>query len=110
MFCVDMDAELSLGDVTYQERAYMKNKGPHVFGGGAVFVGWLAYLGWRVNYRASETGMIPKGSRGFSTISLATDPAAFHYQYQYDFVQAAGLSLISVALLVAAIFCFIRYR
>ena len=88
----------------------MKDKGPHIFGGGAVFFGLLAYLDWRVTYRASETGVIPKGSRGFSTISLATDPAAFHYQYQYIFVQATGFSLISTAFLVAAIVSFVRYR
>ncbi|RKF30515.1 hypothetical protein BCY88_12665 [Paraburkholderia fungorum] len=88
----------------------MKNKGPHIFGGSAVFFGLLAYLDWRVTYRASESGVIPKGSRGFSTISLATDPTAFHYQYHYDLVQAAGLSLISAVLLVAAIVCFVRYR
>ena len=95
---------------TYQERAYMKNKGPHIFGGGAVFFGLLAYVGWHTIHRASETGVIPKGSRGLSTISLAIDPAAFRYQYQYDFVQAAGFSVISGALLVAAIVCFVRYR
>jgi hypothetical protein len=88
----------------------MKNKGPHIFGGCGVFVGLLAYLDWHNLHRASETGIISKGSRGLSTISLATDPAAFHYQYQYAFVQAAGFSLIGGAFLVAAIVCFIRYR
>ena len=88
----------------------MKNKGPHIFGGSAVFFGLLAYLDWNIINRASATGVIPKGSRGLSTISLAIDPAAFRYQYHYDFVQAAGFSLFSGALLVAAIVCFVRYR
>lgn len=88
----------------------MKNKGPHFFGGCGVFFGGLAYLGWHNLHRASETGIIPKGSRGYSTIALTIDPAAFHYQYQYDFVQAAGFSLISAVFLVAAIVCFVRYR
>jgi hypothetical protein len=73
-------------------------------------MGWLAYLDWHNLHRAFETGVIPKGSRGYSTIALATDPAAFHYQYQYIFVQATGFSLISTAFLVAAIVSFVRYR
>ena len=88
----------------------MKNKGPHIFGGSAAFFGLLAYLDWRIVQGAAETGVIPKGSRGYSTISLAIDPAAFRYQYHYDFVQAAGFALISATLLVAAIVCFVRYR
>lgn len=88
----------------------MKNKGPHFFGGGAAFVALLAYSQWRIVYKASETGVIPTGYRGSRTISITTDPAAFHYQYHYDYVQAAGFSLISAALLVAAIVCFVRYR
>ncbi|CAM2194941.1 conserved protein of unknown function [Paraburkholderia kururiensis] len=88
----------------------MRNKGPHIFGGGAVFFGLLAYSDWHIVERAAETGVIPNGSRGYSTISLAIDPAAFRYQYYYDLLQAAGFSVISVTLLVAALVCFARYR
>jgi hypothetical protein len=88
----------------------MKNKAPHVFGGCGVFMGWLAYIDWHTLHRASESGIIPKGSRGYTTIALATDPAAFHYQYQYDVAQTAGFALISAAFLAAAIVCFVRYR